>query len=130
MKKLIIKISITLALILSAIAITIFLSKSETAKEKGTFEFTLIDKNNNTIYYDNISFFEGDTLLEVLDEKYGVTYENGQFGAILLGVGSIQTDFYHTSYLSIYIDDVYSSKGISSIELTNGLRIKLVEVIL
>lgn len=129
MKKLIIKISITLGLLIFAIVIISFTNKNETAKEEGTFQFTLIDKNNITIYDDTIVFKEGDSLLGLLDEKYGVRYENGQFGAVVFDIGSVKTDFY-TTYLAIYVDDEYSSMGISNIKLVTGMRVKIVEVIL
>ncbi len=129
MKKLIIKISITLGLLIFAIVIISFTNKNEIAKEEGTFQFTLIDKNNITIYDDTIVFKEGDSLLGLLDEKYGVRYENGQFGAVVFDIGSVKTDFY-TTYLAIYVDDEYSSMGISNIKLVTGMRVKIVEVIL
>lgn len=129
MKKLIIKISITLGLLIFAIVIISFSNKNEATKEEGTFQFTLVDKNNITIYDDTIIFKEGDTLLGLLDEKYGVRYDNGQFGAVVLDIGSVKTDFY-TTYLAIYVDDEYSSMGISNIKLVAGMRVKIVEVIL
>lgn len=48
------------------------------------------------------------------------------YGVVLYGINEIQTDWY-TTYLAIYVDGVYSSRGISSITLVDGMKLKVVE---
>ena len=62
----------------------------------------------------------------MLNENYKIRYEDSTYGVKLLDMESIKTDF-KTTYLAIYVDGKYSSKGVSYIELHNGIIIEFKE---
>ena len=146
MKKLVIKIIISVFIIACAmIGITFYNSRFKNTKAKEnvlTETDTTIDDitstNNileiNTILYDinkNIIVndkLDGDnkSLFDLLNENYKIRYEDSTYGVKLLDMESIKTDF-KTTYLAIYVDGKYSSKGVSYIELHNGIIIEFKE---
>lgn len=65
-------------------------------------------------------------LFNLLNDNYQIRYETSIYGVTLLDIDSIKTDF-RNSYIAIYIDDKYSNFGISSINLYDGIKIKLKE---
>ena len=67
-----------------------------------------------------------DALFNLLNNNYQIRYETSIYGVTLLDIDSIKTDF-RNSYIAIYIDDKYSSYGISSINLYDGMKISLKE---
>lgn len=127
MKNSVLKIVVTIVLV--AIGLSIFLIMNNKTEEEGLIYFTLVDQNDNTIYDDKISFNKGDTLIEILDEKYDIRYEEDMYGYVLYDIGPIKTDF-KNDYLAIYINGEYSSVGISSIILTKDMKIVIKEVLL
>ena len=67
-----------------------------------------------------------DALFDLLNNNYQIRYDTSIYGVRLLDIDSIKTDF-RNSYIAIYIDDKYSSYGISSINLYDGMKISLKE---
>lgn len=128
MNKKVLKIFITIILIIVAVTSYLLLTKPNN-EGKGEFVFELIDKDNNTLISETISFSATDTLLTILDAKYDIRYENSSFGALLYDINQIKTDF-KNSYLAIYINGEYANVGISSVKLEDGMRITIVEVLL
>ena len=131
-KNILIKIIITAVLVLigtAAILIIKHIDKEKTiAKAQGTITIELVDLDNNKTSKE-FKYYEGDTLWSIMEKNYEVRYTTTQYGIFLYDIDEIKTDGIHT-YIAIYLDDVYSSKGISYIELKDGLLISLREAVL
>lgn len=120
MRKLLIKIAV--AVLVIAIAVTSFFiyrqAQNPVADTEGTVTVELIDLAGET-QTKEWNYEPGDTLLDLLSKHYEVNYQEDQYGAVLLGIDQIQTDFI-TSYIAIYVNNEYSNYGISSILLEEG----------
>ena len=131
-KNILIKIIVTAVLIIigtAAILIIKHIDKERTvAKAQGTITIELVDLDNNKTNKE-FKYYEGDTLWSIIEKNYEVNYATTQYGVFLYDIDNIKTDGIHT-YIAIYLDDVYSSRGISYIELKDGLVISLRETVL
>ncbi len=126
MKKLIVSI-----IALAVITTGFFMLKQESEAESfGTITVELVD-DKNQLTTKEISFDEGETLLDLLQSNYQVgcaddTYkisdvcEKTTFGGhVILQIENVVTDW-NNSYVAIYINNVYSTSGIDQVELVDG----------
>lgn len=127
MRKIIFKIVIALLLISLAVGVSLIwkykvIGQTETA---GNIAITIKDLSGREETKE-VLFKEGDMLIDVLDREYDIRYEDSKYGVKLYDIEWIKTDF-QTTYIAIYIDNSYSTLGVSSITLKDGLTIQLVE---
>lgn len=133
MKKLVVS---TVILILAVVSF--FMLKEEAKAESfGQATIIIIDESGLEIIHDEIKFVEGQTLFEVLEENYTVACANDSYrisdvcekttfgGHVILQLDTIETDWYN-SYISIYVNDTYSTSGVDLISLTDGEVYKFV----
>ena len=100
------------------------------ADSDGVITIEVIDKEENVLKVKEIEFRKGDTLVKLLEKNFdNVVFNSTSYGNLLLCIESIETDF-TTSYISIYVNDESSMVGIDGIELIDGIKISLIEVIL
>lgn len=127
MRKIILKIVIAIILIVLAIvAVKIWKDKTTSGNDpEGTITVILKDLNDREETR-TIDFYEDDTFLGLLEKEYTISYKDSSYGAVLYNIDWIKTDF-KTTYIAIYIDDKYSTVGVSSIELKDGMTILLLE---
>ena len=106
------------------------------AKDTGTMTIVVEDISGKS-HTRKIEFEKDYSMMDVLTFTYGydLKFDTTEYGARLLGITDtddsgdkivIDTDFVKT-YIAIYVDGKYSQKGISYIELYDGLVLKLVE---
>lgn len=137
-KKLIIKIIISIVVVSAAVsAILIYNHNFKNNKAKDTdpesgevldkvdVNIILTDKDGTELINDILDA-KDKTLIQLLDENYTIRYEESTFGAKLLDFESVTTDFVH-SYIAIYVNDVYSNRGLSYIVLENNMKIEFRE---
>ena len=138
MKKLIIKIIIYIVIItLAIIGISLYNQKYKNKKPANndttnletiaSISVTIIayDIDKNKICDDKYDG-KNKTLFDILNENYDIRYDETSLGVRLFDFESIKTDF-KTEYIAIYVDNKYSNKGISYIELHDGIIIELKE---
>lgn len=123
MKKLI----ITLAVVGIA-AISFFISDYlRQGDDQGTITIVLVDQIGDTISSQTHDFDEDDTLFDILSEHYDIQCADMQYRPttcqdsvlmehVILTIDDIETDWFNT-YIAIYVNDQYSSYGISDIPL-------------
>ena len=131
------KLVVSTAVLILAVAGFFMLKEEANAESVGQATIVLIDESGTEIVHDEIEFSEGQTLFELLDDNYTVGCANNSYhlsdvcekttfgGHVILQLDSIETDWYG-SYISIYINDIYSTKGIDLITLTDGEEYKFV----
>lgn len=126
MRNLIIKIIVSILLI-TTVAVTIVLTNNNKPNKGDIYNVNIVIKNQSeTLNDDNYEIESDQTLFDLLDSNYELKYDNTAYGVRLLGIDTIITDF-KTSYIAIYVDDKYSSYGISNIKLYDGIKITLKE---
>ena len=126
MRNLVIKIIVSILLI-TTVAVTIVLTNNNKPNKGDIYNVNIVIKNQSETLNDDYYEIESDqTLFDLLDSNYELKYDNTAYGVRLLGIDTIITDF-KTSYIAIYVDDKYSSYGISNIKLYDGIKITLKE---
>ena len=90
----------------------------------------LIDKNGNVIFDEVRKAEDKEVLYDVLVRFHEVRAESSTYGMIIFDIDSVKTKFYSDSYISILVNDKYSSFGISSIYVYDGIKITFKEVAL
>lgn len=103
----------------------------------GYVTIVVIDKNDTVVINDEIGYVDGDTLFTLLDDNYTLgcadssynltdVCEPVMFGSrLLLQIDTVITNW-TSSYLAIYINDIYATKGVDSIPLEDGSVYKFV----
>ena len=127
MKKLIVKILVSLILIGITIGTFFIVNNLRKGDSIGTINIKLYDIDEKLISDKNIGYKENDKLIDVLERNYTVRTSTSVYGYILLDIDEIKTDF-KTTYIAIYVDDKYSNVGISGIVLYDGMRLTLKEM--
>lgn len=90
----------------------------------------LIDRNSAVIF-DEIKEVENkECVFDILVRYHDVRSTDSAYGKVIFDIDSVKTKFYSESYIAIYINDTYSSYGISSIYAEEGMKITFKEVIL
>ena len=126
MRNLVIKIIVSILLI-TTVVVTIVLTNNNKPNKGDIYNVNIVIKNQSETLNDDYYEIESDqTLFDLLDSNYELKYDNTAYGVRLLGIDTIITDF-KTSYIAIYVDDKYSSYGISNIKLYDGIKITLKE---
>ena len=126
MRNLVIKIIVSILLI-TTVAVTIVLTNNNKPNKGDIYNVNIVIKNQSeTLKDDNYEIESNQTLFDLLDSNYELKYDNTAYGVRLLGIDTIITDF-KTSYIAIYVDDKYSSYGISNIKLYDGIKITFKE---
>ena len=117
---------LVVAVAIAATAVILFRQGRNSAAEvAGHITVELSDLSGRTERHE-LSFSEGDTLEVLLKEHFEVKYEYGPYGAVLIGIGFIQTDF-QTTYVSILVNGEYAMYGLSDLALVDGTVYSFVE---
>ena len=128
MKKLIIKIIISLILIGISIGTFIIVNNINNKREnEANINISLYDINDELISSKDIVAKKDDKLLDVLNNNYKIRTSESIYGAIIYDIDEIKTDFKNT-YIAIYVDDKYSNVGISGIKIYDGMKISFKEM--
>ena len=126
---------ILIAIILIGINILVFVLVNNHCKNKGTGEnvsinMILIDKNSAVIFDETREVKNNECIYDVLVKYHDVKSTDSMRGKIIFDIDTVKTKFYSESYIDIYVNDVYSSVGISYIYASEGLKITFMEVVL
>ena len=117
---------LVVAVAIAVTAVVLFRQNNDPAADAaGQITVELVDLTGKTERHE-LFFYEGDTLEALLQRSFEVEYQNGQYGAVLIGIGHIKTDF-QTTYVSILINGEYAMSGLSSIQPTDGYVYSFVE---
>ena len=90
----------------------------------------LIDKNGNVIFDEIRRANDEEVLYDVLVKYHDVRAEKSTYGMVLFDIDSVKTKFYSESYISILVNNKYSSFGVSSIYVYDGIKVTFKEVAL
>ena len=119
-----------LFLLLAFLAIfTLAGCKNSNAKEDGKFSVEVIDETDKVLCNETIGFKEGDNIVDLLkaNEKIKLDGTMSEYGIYITTLcGKNASDVGKTYFWSLYVDDNVSEVGLSSVELKNGMKIKLV----
>lgn len=99
------------------------------AKDKGTMTVIIVNIDGEEVSHKELDFEKDSTVWDTLYNAYSDTIEYKEdltYGVKLLGICGIETNFI-TSYLALYVNDVYSNVGLSGMELVDGMVLKIVE---
>ena len=120
MRNWIIKIAVlAVALAIAVTAVLLFQKNNDPAADAaGRIMVELTDLSGRSERYE-LTFSEGDTLEGLLQQSFDVVYDQGQYGAVLMGIGFIKTDF-QTTYVSIYVNGQYATYGLSGLQPVDG----------
>ena len=126
MRNLILKIVVSILLIATVIITLVLANKNEVKKDEIYNVNIVVSNREETIRNDNYQVKSDTTLFNLLDTNYDIVYDETIYGVRLLGIDTIITDF-KSSYIAIYVDNKYSSYGISNIKLYDGIKISFKE---
>ncbi len=129
MKKLIIKILVSLILIGITVGTFFIVNNLRKGDSIGTVNIKLYNIDEKLISDKNIGYKEDEKRIDLLEKNYKVRTSTSIYGYILLDIDDIKTDF-KTTYIAIYVDDNYSNVGISGIILYDGMRIAFKEMVI
>ncbi|MBR6072675.1 MAG: hypothetical protein IKP77_07600 [Acholeplasmatales bacterium] len=130
MKKLIIKIIVSLILIGIAIGTFVIVNNINSKKVEDSIiniNIKLYDINESMVSDKDFKVNSDDKLLDILKNNYTIRTSNSTYGAIIYDIDDIKTDF-KTTYIAIYVDDKYSQVGISSIVIYDGMKVSFKEM--
>ncbi|MBI9010029.1 MAG: hypothetical protein JEZ05_08355 [Tenericutes bacterium] len=95
----------------------------------GTVTFEIYTTGDNpdtaeveTEYVSNsmdVSFYELDTLFDLLDTNFTITYEESDFGRYLTAIDTLIV-LEGNEYISFYINDGYAATGVDATDLVDG----------
>ncbi|MCD4827436.1 MAG: hypothetical protein K8Q99_06655 [Acholeplasmataceae bacterium] len=148
MKKTIIKIALTIAALLLAYLVINVIMGDGTTDDEGSFELVIVDVDNNIVFEDVLTYSEGQTFFDVLNENFELTCANKFYEAdmscsykfsilqyknhVILGIKSdvfeIVTDWDNTFLnIEIYIDDTYvkSTVGFDYVDIEENKKIRI-----
>ncbi len=112
-----------------------------TATGLGTVTFELYDQNDVLVTSKSVDFYEGDTLLGLLQDNFTVycPEEDGEastacdytptYGIFLMGLDDIQAFDSNTEYLAFYINDEYATTGVDGAAIVDGYKYTFKHVI-
>ena len=126
MRNLIIKIVVSILLVATVIITLVLTNKNEIKNDEIYNVNIVISNQEEIIKNDNYQVKSDTTLFNLLDTNYEIVYDETLYGIRLLGIDTIITDF-KSSYIAIYVDNKYSSYGISNIKLYDGIKISFKE---
>ncbi len=126
MRNLILKIIVSILLITTVVVTLVLANKNEVKNDEIYNVNIVVSNREETIRNDNYQIKSDVTLFNLLDTNYDIVYDETIYGVRLLGIDTIITDF-KSSYIAIYVDNKYSSYGISNIKLYDGIKISFKE---
>ena len=128
-KNILIKVLITVFFISLAIAALItskqIEKKNAVSQDVGTITIEIVTLDNK-VNKREFNYKEGDSVWSIIKENYIVRFSETQTGVWLYDIDDVKTDF-TTTYLAIYVDDVYSNYTIDGIKIKDGLVVSLRE---
>lgn len=128
-KNILIKVLITVFFLSLAIAALItskqIEKKNAVSQDVGTITIEIVTLDNK-VNKREFNYKEGDSVWSIIKENYIVRYSETQTGVWLYDIDDVKTDF-TTTYLAIYVDDVYSNYTIDGIKIKDGLVVSLRE---
>ena len=99
--------------------------KNAVSQDVGTITIEVVTLDNK-VNKREFNYKEGDSVWSIIKENYTVRYSETQTGVWLYDIDDVKTDF-TTTYLAIYVDDVYSNYTIDGIKIKDGLVVSLRE---
>ena len=90
----------------------------------------LIDKFGNVIFDEVREAEDNSVLYDVLIKYHEVRAEKSTYGMVIFDIDSVKTKFYSDNYISILVNGKYSSFGVSSIYVYDGISVTFKEVAL
>jgi len=99
--------------------------KNAVSQDVGTITIEIVTLDNK-VNKREFNYKEGDSVWSIIKENYIVRYSETQTGVWLYDIDDVKTDF-TTTYLAIYVDDVYSNYTIDGIKIKDGLVVSLRE---
>ncbi len=90
----------------------------------------LIDKFGNVIFDEKRKAEDNSVLYDVLIKYHEVRAEKSTYGMVIFDIDSVKTKFYSENYISILVNGKYSSFGVSSIYVYDGISVTFKEVAL
>ena len=128
-KNILIKVLITVFFLSLAIGALIIAKqiekKNAVSQDVGTITIEIVTLDNK-VNKREFNYKEGDSVWSIIKENYTVRYSETQTGIWLYDIDDVKTDF-TTTYLAIYVDDVYSNYTIEGIKIKDGLVVSLRE---
>lgn len=128
-KNILIKVLITVFFLSLAIGALIIAKqiekKNAVSQDVGTITIEIVTLDNK-VNKREFNYKEGDSVWSIIKENYIVRYSETQTGVWLYDIDDVKTDF-TTTYLAIYVDDVYSNYTIDGIKIKDGLVVSLRE---
>ena len=123
---LLIKIALTLSIISLIVSVLVFIYKPQPATHDGFVTIQLVDIEGQVISERLLGFNEGDNFFDLLIANYEVTYEESIWGIFLIAINDLDSREGATWYIAIYINNLYSTVGVSQIQLNKGNLISFV----
>lgn len=120
-KELIIKIIITIVSLIIVLFVGIFILRESVSTTNGECIIEVIDINNQKVINDRISFKEGDSLLQLLNNNYELRIDDSYGSTFIYDIDEVKTG--GDTFLAIYVNNEMSMFGVDQIELTDGLII-------
>jgi hypothetical protein len=119
-----------LGLLLFLVVIPLFMGCNQAREaSEGTVTFEIYTAGDDsetteveTEYVSNtmeVSYYEDDTLFELLNTNFTITYEESDFGRYLTSIDSLNA-VESNEYISFYINDGYAETGVDATELVDG----------
>ena len=107
-------------------------NSSVDSKDDGlvSVQLQLIDRFGNVIFDEVRKAEENVVLYDILVKYHEVRAESSTYGKVIFDIDSVKTKFYQESYISILVNDKYSSFGVSSIYVYDGIKVTFKEVAL
>ena len=99
--------------------------KNAVSQDVGTITIEIVSLDNK-VNKREFNYKEGDSVWSIIKENYIVRFSETQTGVWLYDIDDVKTDF-TTTYLAIYVDDVYSNYTIDGIKIKDGLVVSLRE---
>lgn len=99
--------------------------KNAVSQDVGTITIEVVTLDNK-VNKREFNYKEGDSVWSIIKENYIVRFSETQTGVWLYDIDDVKTDF-TTTYLAIYVDDVYSNYTIDGIKIKDGLVVSLRE---
>ena len=99
--------------------------KNAVSQDIGTITIEIVTLDNK-VNKREFNYKEGDSVWSIIKENYIVRFSETQTGVWLYDIDDVKTDF-TTTYLAIYVDDVYSNYTIDGIKIKDGLVVSLRE---
>ena len=131
------KIILSLVLLIAVVVSVKLLLPDQQANSDGHITFILVNETGEEVINEEIPYYKGDTLYDVLQRKYDVLCANieyekddtcsydSEYGKALLQIEDVETDWYN-SFLALYINDEYANYGVSKLPFKDGDIIRFV----